>query len=409
VNPALLVAPMVLLVLMGLRDKTIFLGARGEQYLPAMFFFTVLPFVDMIVALKLLIVVVWVGAGVSKFGKHFSNVIPPMVSNSPLIPFKWVKRAHYRNYPHDLRPSRVADVMAHVLGTTVEIIAPLVLLFSQNQTLTIAAAVLMVVFHLFIISTFPLAVPLEWNVLFAYATLFLFIGFPSWDGYAVTDMSSPWLTTAIVAGLVFFPILGNFRPDKVSFLPSMRQYAGNWASATWAFAPGAEQKLNKVTRSASNTVDQFVAFGYEPQWAEVTMNQPLAWRSLHSQGRGLFSVLLKALPDIDARTVRDAEFICNTLIGFNFGDGHLHNADLIAAVQSEAQFEPGELIVVWVESQAWGSSVQHYKLIDGALGVIEKGTWKVADAVDAQPWLPDGPIPTEITWQRTDQRHGTRA
>ena len=80
VNPALLVAPMVLLVLMGLRDKTIFLGARGEQYLPAMFFFTVLPFVDMIVALKLLIVVVWVGAGVSKFGKHFSNVIPPMVS-----------------------------------------------------------------------------------------------------------------------------------------------------------------------------------------------------------------------------------------------------------------------------------------------------------------------------------------
>jgi uncharacterized membrane protein YkgB len=409
VNPALLVAPMVLLVLMGLRDKTIFLGARGEQYLPAMFFFTVLPFVDMIIALKLLIVVVWVGAGVSKFGKHFSNVIPPMVSNSPFIPFKWVKRAHYRNYPHDLRPSRVADVMAHVLGTTIEIIAPLVLLFSQNQTLTIAAAVLMVAFHLFIISTFPLAVPLEWNVLFAYTTLFLFIGFPSWDGYAVSDMSSPWLTAAIVAGLVFFPVLGNFRPDKVSFLPSMRQYAGNWASATWAFAPGAETKLNKVTRSAPNTVDQFVAFGYDPQWAEVTMNQPLAWRSLHSQGRGLFSVLLKAVPDIDTRTVRDAEFICNTLIGFNFGDGHLHNTDLIAAVQSEVQFEPGELIVVWVESQAWGSSVQHYKLIDAALGVVEKGTWKVADAVEAQPWLPDGPIPTEITWQRTDQGHGALA
>ena len=56
VNPALLIAPMVLLVLIGLRDKTIFLAARGEQYLPALFFFTVLPFVDMIIALKLLIV-----------------------------------------------------------------------------------------------------------------------------------------------------------------------------------------------------------------------------------------------------------------------------------------------------------------------------------------------------------------
>ena len=97
VNPALLIAPMVLLVLIGLRDKTIFLAARGEQYLPALFFFTVLPFVDMIIALKLLIVVVWVGAGVSKFGKHFANVIPPMVSNSPFMPFKRVKRAHYRD------------------------------------------------------------------------------------------------------------------------------------------------------------------------------------------------------------------------------------------------------------------------------------------------------------------------
>lgn len=404
VNPALLVAPMVLLVLMGLRDKTIFLGARGEQYLPALFFFTVLPFVDMIIALKLLIVIVWVGAGVSKFGRHFANVIPPMVSNSPAIPFKWLKRAHYRDFPRDLRPSRVADVMAHAAGTTVEIISPLVLLFSTNKWLTVAAVVLMVAFHLFIISTFPLAVPLEWNVLFAYATIFLFLGFPAWQGYGVTAMSSPWLTAAIVAGLIFFPILGNFRPDKVSFLPSMRQYAGNWASAVWAFAPGAEQKLNRVTRSSKNQIDQFVDFGYEPQWAEITMQHSIAWRTMHSQGRGLFSVLLRALPDIDTRTVREAEFICNSLIGFNFGDGHLHNEDLIAAVQTEAAFKPGELVVVWVESQAWGSKVQHYKVIDAALGVIEHGTWKVADAVAEQPWLPNGPIPTQVNWSLTSER-----
>jgi uncharacterized membrane protein YkgB len=403
VNPALLIAPMVLLVLIGLRDKTIFLGARAEQYLPALFFFTALPFVDMIIALKLLIVVVWVGAGVSKFGKHFSNVVPPMVSNSPSVPFTWVKRAHYRDYPRDLRPSRVADVMAHVAGTTVEIIAPLVLLFSPWPWLTVPTAAIMVTFHLFIISTFPLAVPLEWNVLFAYATIFLFLGFGAWRGYAVTNMSSPWLTGAIVAALLFYPILGNFRPDKVSFLPSMRQYAGNWASALWAFAPGAEAKLNKVTRTAKNQVDQFIEFGYEPRWAEVTMQRAIAWRTMHSQGRGLFSVLLKSLPDIDTRTVREAEFTCNSLIGFNFGDGHLHNEDLVAAVQREAAFEPGELVVVWVESQGWGSTVQHYKVIDAALGVTERGTWKVADAVEQQPWLPNGPIPTEVTWSLAGQ------
>ncbi|MGN6337496.1 DUF3556 domain-containing protein [Mycobacterium sp.] len=397
VNPVLLVAPMALLVLVGLRDKTIFLAARAEQYFPALFFFSALPFVNMIVALKMLIVVVWVGAGFSKFGKHFSNVIPPMVSNMIFAP-KFLRKAHYRDFGRDMRPSRLADFMAHVNGTTVEILAPLVLFFSTNKWVTLFAALLMVCFHLFIISTFPLAVPLEWNVVFAYTTVFLFLGFPNAYGYAPWNMTPPWLAIVIAAALLFYPILGNLRPDKVSFLPSLRQYAGNWASALWSFAPGAEAKLNRVTRSAGNQVDQFVAFGYEPAWAEVTSQKTIAWRSMHSQGRGLFSLLLNHLPDIDTRTVREGEFVCNSIIGFNFGDGHLHDADMIRAVQKEAQFEPGECVIAWAESEAFLSGVQHYQLIDAALGVLERGTWKVADAVKEQPWLPKGPIPAQVDW-----------
>jgi hypothetical protein len=408
VNPALLVAPLVLLVLIGLRDKTIFLAARGEQYFPALFFFAVLPFTDMIIALKMLIVLVWVGAGFSKFGKHFANVIPPMVSNTIFAP-KWVRRAHYRDFPRNLRPSRLADFMAHVNGTTVEIAAPLILFFSTNKWLTLAGVVLMVGFHLFIISTFPLAVPLEWNVVFAYTTVFLFLGFPNWTGYAPWNMSPPWLALVIAAALLLFPVLGNLRPDKVSFLPSLRQYAGNWASAVWAFAPGAEAKLDRVTRSARNQVDQFIAFGYEPQWAEITAQRTIAWRTMHSQGRGLFSLLLTHLPDIDTRTVREGEFVCNSLTGFNFGDGHLHDADMIQAVQREAGFEPGECVIAWVESEAFGSGVQHYQLIDAALGVVERGTWNVADAVAEQPWLPNGPIPLHVTWSLGDSKRGALA
>jgi hypothetical protein len=37
--------------------------------------------------------------------------------------------------------------------------------------------------------------------------------------------------------------------------------------------------------------------------------------------------------------------------------------------------------------------------------VIERGTWKVADAVNEQPWLPNGPIPTNVTWTRRAE-HG---
>ncbi|MGC4991857.1 DUF3556 domain-containing protein [Nocardia salmonicida] len=403
VRPVLLIAPIVLYILCGLRDKTIFLAARGEQYLPALLFFAVLPFTDMIIAAKLLIVIVWVGAGVSKFGKHFTNVVPPMVSNSPSMPFRSIKRAHYRDFPRDIRPSRVASFMAHVGGTTVEVLTPIVLLFSTNHWLTLAGVAIMVIFHLFITSTFPLAVPLEWNILFAYLTVFLFLGFPNSAGYGVFDMSSPWLTVAIAAGLAFFPVLGNLRPDLVSFLPSMRQYAGNWASALWAFAPGAEAKLNTIAhRPADNQVDQLLAMGYPPAVAEITMQQTIAWRSMHSQGRGLFSLLYKHLPDIDRWTVREAEFACNSLIGFNFGDGHLHNLDLIDAVQARVGFAPGEWIVVWVESQPVHKSTQEYMVVDAALGVIERGTWEVADAVEAMPWLPDGPIPHTVTWRRED-------
>ncbi|OLL72270.1 membrane protein [Pseudonocardia sp. Ae168_Ps1] len=404
VAPWLMIAPVVLLVLCGLRDKTIFLAARSEQYLPAMLFLGLLPFVDMIVAAKLLICTVWICAGISKFGRHFTNVIPPMVSNSPCIPSTWIKRMHFRDFPRDVRPSRLATFMAHVGGTTVEIITPLVLLFSTNHWLTLAGVVLMVVFHLFITSTFPLAVLLEWNLLFGYLTIFLFLGFPNEAGFGPADMSSPALTLAIVAGLVAFPILGNLRPDLVSFLPSMRQYAGNWASALWTFTPGAEAKLNGLPhRPTKNQIDQLQASGYAPAAAEITLQQTIAWRSLHSQGRGLFSVLGARLDDIESRTVREAEFGCNSVIGFNFGDGHLHDADLIDAIQRRIGFAPGEFVVAWVESQAIHSKVQHYQLIDAALGVIETGYWNVADAVAEQPWLPDGPIPLTVTWRAPER------
>lgn len=399
IQPVPVIAAIVLLILVGLRDKTIAVAARIEQYLPALVFFVALPFVDMILALKLLIVIVWVAAGASKIGRHFVNVIPPMLSNTPFWPPLWLKRAAYRDFPRDVRPSRFAHFMAHGMGMAVEIGVPIVLLFSQNFWVTAAAVVVMIGFHLFIVSTFPLAVPLEWNLLFCYAAGFLFLGFPAWGGYGIGDFSSPWLLAGLVVALAFFPILGNLRPDKVSFLPSLRQYAGNWAAGLWTFTPGAEQKLDAVIRPTKNQVEQLQQMGYPFEVAEITMQQTIAWRSMHSQGRGLFSVLYSALPDLETRTVREAEFACNSVIGFNFGDGHLHNEDLIRALQARCHFEPGEFVVAWVESQPIHKGTQEYKVIDAALGVIERGSWKVKDAVQAQPWLPDGPIPLTVTWR----------
>ena len=414
VDPMLMAIPAALLVLCGLRDKILFLAARGEQYLPILLVSAlagpVLTFTDFIVAAKLIIVLVWVGAAISKMNPHFENVVPPMVSNAPFAP-KLVKRAHYRALPDDLLPSRTAWFMAHVLGTTAELVVPLVLLFSTNWTITLLAVGSMVLFHLFITQTFPLAVPLEWNLLFAYITVFLFAGHFAGDGYAVTDFSAPWMLPAFVAALLFFPVLGNLRPDLVSFLPSMRQYAGNWASATWAFAPGAEAKLNQLTRPAKNQIDQLVeGMGYDPDVAEMTMQMTLGWRAMHSQGRGLFSVLQNHLgADYETYSLREAEFCCNSVIGWNFGDGHLHDDQLIEAIQRRVGFEPGEFVVVWVESQPIHKRTQEYFVMDAALGIVERGTWLVADCVKEQPWLPNGPVPTTVTWRRSDVPTAARA
>ena len=400
VRPALLIAPIVLLVLLGLRDQIAFLAARSEQYLPALIFFAVFDFVDMIVALKLLIVIIWIGAGVSKWGHHFAQVVAPMISNSPSVVSRKFRLRQYKNFPEDIRPSKLAHVFAHGGGTLIEVVTPLVLLFSTNDTLTAVAVGVMVIFHLFIISAFPLAVPLEWNVLFAYATVFLFWGFKSADGFGIGDMSSPGLTVALLAVMLFFPIAGNLMPQHFSFLVSLRQYAGNWASALWAFQPGCESKLNALTRSSANQIDQLIALGYDPKIAEITMQQTIGWRSMHSQGRGLFSLLMKHVPNLDKATVREAEFAFNSISGFNFGDGHWHDEKFVAEVQRRCKFEPGEWIVVWVESQPIHKKTQEYLVIDAAIGVIERGTWNVAEAVHELPWLPNGPIPLTVTWTR---------
>ncbi|MGC2941716.1 MULTISPECIES: DUF3556 domain-containing protein [unclassified Brevibacterium] len=404
VSPVMMIAPLVLLALVGLRDKVIFIAARAEQYGPAVLMFTLAPvlaggFVDMIIMLKLLIFSVWVGAGVSKFGKHFSFVIPPMISNAPIIPSKLIKRIHYRNFPEDVRPGGLGVAVGHGLGTLVEIATPIVLLFTTNFTVALVAAGLMICFHLFITATFPLAVPLEWNLLFAYTAGFLFLGFPNADGYSIYDASSPWLVIVSLAGLFFFPVLGNLRPDLVAFTPSMRQYAGNWASALWGFQPGAEDKLEAITRPTKNQVNQLQQMGFPQEAAELTVQQTLGWRSMHSQGRGLLSLMYKHVKDVDRATIREAEFACNSLVGFNFGDGHLHNHHLIAVLQRRCHFEPGEFIVAFVESQPIHKNTQTYMVIDAAVGIVERGTWKVADAVAEQPWLPNGPIPVNVTWR----------
>ena len=204
-----------------------------------------------------------------------------------------------------------------------------------------------------------------------------------------------------VVGCTLFPIIGNNRPDWVSFLPSMRQYAGNWASALWAFAPGAERKLDEHLVKPANTQKQQLTDMFGEDAAELILQHGVSWRAMHSMGRGLNSVMMNQLgEDIDSYYLRDAEALCNVVVGFNFGDGHLHDWRLIEAIQKRCNFAPGEFIVVWVESEPIFRDKQQYWVMDAAVGFVERGEWKVSEAVGEQPWLPNGPIALNVKWRK---------
>ena len=62
---------------------------------------------------------------------------------------------------------------AHV-GTVIEFTLPLLLLVTSGGMVGTIAVVGMILFHVHITSTFPLAVPLEWNLFMIFGMLFLF-------------------------------------------------------------------------------------------------------------------------------------------------------------------------------------------------------------------------------------------
>ena len=45
------------------------------------------------------------------------------------------------------------------------------------------------------------------------------------------------------------------------------------------------------------------------------------------------------------------------------------------------------------------SGRQQYWVMDAAVGVVERGSWAVKDAVKEIPWLPNGPIATQVDWR----------
>jgi hypothetical protein len=382
-----------LLAVLGLRDKVIFLAARGEVYAS----FTVaflFAGVDMIIAAKLVCLVIWLGAATSKLNRHFPFVISTMMSNNPVFRPRLIKRKFFEHFPDDLRPGRLSRLLAH-FSTAIEGLVPLVLFFSHGGWPTAIAAFVMLCFHFGILSSIPMGVPLEWNAFMMFSVLALFVGHA---GLALSDLHRPLpiVLFLVVAGTV---VVGNLFPRKVSFLPGMRYYAGNWDTGLWCIKPSAEQKIgNNIVAIASMPAAQMERFYGSKETAEMYLYMGYAFRAFNTHGRAMFTLAHRAMAgqNEDDYVLTDGERICSTAIGWNFGDGHMHNEQLIAALQERCYFEPGEVRILLLDAQPIHKQSQQYRLVDAATGEFERGYVNVADMVKRQPW--DDDVPVHVTW-----------
>ncbi len=378
IDRRLIVAIAILLPTLGILDKTLFLAARAEHYWTTIVIFVLAT--NFLPGAKGVHAALWFWAGISKLNHHFPGVVGVMTSNNPFLRLRSLRRLMYRNFPDDMAPSRIASVMAH-MGTAIELAVPVVLLSAHGGTPTIVGLVLMVVLHGFITSNVPMAVPLEWNVMMVYGGFFLF---GKHADVSVLSASVPTLVVLLVM-CVLVPLVGNLFPGRVPFLLAMRYYAGNWAYSVWLIKKGTHTKFERLTKSAPWVYDQMNRF-YEPPVGIGLIGKVIAFRLMHLHGRALPTLVPKAVQQLEDYEWLDGELIAGMALGWNFGDGHLHNEQLLHAIQAQCAFEPGELRCVMVESQPLFKSTLAYRIHDANRGLMESGHVSVNDLRTRQPW-----------------------
>ncbi|MEQ9365518.1 MAG: DUF3556 domain-containing protein, partial [Leptospirales bacterium] len=290
--------------------------------------------------------------------------------------------------PNVLRPSPWSLVYSW-LGSALEMSVPTVLLtgvLSGSPGVLIGGLVLMVLLHTYITSNVPMGVPLEWNVMVLYGGFFLFYA----NGH-VSPLNLSWpIGLFLILASIVVPFAGNRWPQKISFLLAMRYYAGNWANSVWLFKGDSHKKLERLTKLSPWVPDQ-LKFLYNETVAEAISGKVQAFRLMHMHGRAYQKLLPLAvnMDEYPQYTWMDGELIAGMVLGYNFGEGHLHGAQLLRSVQAQCGFEPGELRCVCLESQPIGRSTLDYNIYDASEGLQSSGQVDIKELRELQPWPTD--------------------
>jgi hypothetical protein len=373
----------VLVPLVGLCDATLFLAARGEHYWVTVMCFVLAPAAGLgwVAGAKCVQLALWFWAGVSKLNHHFPAVVCVMTSNSPVHALAVAAPADVPQLPrrstpepargargprrHRARARRAAGARLrrrrHAHGGGPRAHGDAARPHHQQRAHGRAARVERDGGVRRLLPVRGHAEVSPWHV-------------GSWP-----------LVGLLLVMLVALPIYGNLRPRAVSFLLAMRYYAGNWAHGVWLFRGESWRKLERLTKSAPWIYDQLDHF-YDRRTAVGLVGKVLAFRLMHLHGRALPLLLPKAVERVEDYFWADGELIAGLVLGWNFGDGHLHDERLLAAVQAQCGFLPGELRCIFVESQPMLGTHMEWRIHDAATGLVEAGEVEVARLRELQPW-----------------------
>ncbi len=153
---------------------------------------------------------------------------------------------------------------------------------------------------------------------------------------SVLDLGSVPLAIFLVVMLLLVPLAGNLFPRRISFLLAMRYYAGNWPYGVWLFRGESYRKLDRLTKTAPWIYHQLERF-YDPATARGLVGKVMGFRLMHLHGRALAVLIPQAVERLADYEYMDGELVAGLVLGWNFGDGHLHDEPFLRGA-SAVQF-----------------------------------------------------------------------
>ena len=215
-------------------------------------------------------------------------------------------------------------------------------------------------FHLFITSNIPMGVPIEWNVVTVYGAFFLF-GHHA-DVSVLQVLSAPALAAFLFGTLFVVPLLGNLVPSRGRSCRRCATTRGTGDTSVWLFRGDSVRELDALSEVRTAARDQLAKLIPDADSIDGVMSRVPAFRSMHLHGRALQDLVPKAVDDIDAYEWLDGEIVAGLALGWNFGDGHLHDARLLGTIQEQCRFRRASCAASssrrsqWVDGRSPGRS-----------------------------------------------------